>query len=299
MTKHMLSARSFDNVIAIAPWLAGKERTWRFPRQSTAAFIQCYDRENRVSLENVAVLASVCFTIDRLPSGYKMSNAAAVASIAMDHGLSDQWYGKLDLLVLYNGLTSDTKSAARHGWVEVAAAQLPPSAREDLLSTLRRSPQSFSMRARPGEDAQSTIESFGDDVPLTTAELLKRGLPPDAKVAMRVYETQELEPMRLTQGVFAGYPKDLYGLAISYRSALELPKTDFPMDFRLFHAVPVTKLFIRVELSDGSAVTYQVDVPSKKFGSKAVPPSELPEPIKSRFAEAYARALKANIIPPP
>ncbi len=299
LTKHKLSARSFDNVIAFAPWLAGKVRTWRFPRQSAVTFLQRYDREGRVSLDNVAVLASDCVASDWLSSSRRMSDSVAVASIAMDHGLSDQWFGKLDALALYNGLTLDTKLAARDDWVEIATSQLPPSAREDLMNTIRRSPQSFSMRARPGEYAQSAMESYGKAVPLTTAELLKRGLPAGAAVAIRVYETQELEPMRLTQGVFVGYPKDLFGLAISYRSALELPRTDPSMDFRLFHAVPITKLFIRVELSDGSAGTYQVDVPSKKFGSKAVPPSELPEPIKSRFAEAYARALKANIIPPP
>jgi hypothetical protein len=107
---------------------------------------------------------------------------------------------------------------------------------------------------------------------------------------MRILDDFRLTPISSQENAFLGGLDSIDTVARMHVAQLS-GRGDFgTFDFARFTMKPAQRFNLRIVLPDGRGASYFAEVTSYRFGSKPVAPDQFPEPLKSKFAAAVAKA---------
>ena len=284
-----------DHWITIAPAIRDTARATRFSRDSVSVFLKSFDRTGRVTVDNLAAFACANLIHNDYINGSAMWIAQRFTALGTSAQQPDVSQGNMQALVVYDSLNQLAKNRAKAGWVEGPASSLSKLTSARLKNLFLINPRGFSKPFHEKDDWDQTYLGANQPGVVDTRAFDKTGLPPDARVAIRVVDDTTLEPMQANMDVWTSFPRDIDQLAMFYRFAMEMPSGHEVLDYGRMYVVPTMRLDVRVTLANGTSVTYKVIVPSRKYGDKAYAPDQLPEPMKTRFAQALEKAKKSHI----
>ena len=107
--------------------------------------------------------------------------------------------------------------------------------------------------------------------------------PRGTQIAIRVFESDLLEPVPTSQGVYTNSAGSLTQLALRYVSSSQGRTPNLPFDMTQMYILPTERFELRIELPDGRSASFGTDVMSRKFGRVPHAVESLPEPLKTSF----------------
>ena len=273
-----------DRWITARPLHPEYVRANRFPRNAVARFLKAYDLDQRLTLENVSVLADACTDAEGRLTYTKLAMSGLLAGAAIPDAMSDQWSLSGQLLSVYASLPKLSKDAARSDWVSLPVTSLGGPTLNRIGALIGQQGKLVSTAPRTSNHPWWTdAHSINSYSPGPRLGALPGEFPKGTQIAIRVFESDLLEPLPTSQGVYTNSAGSLTQLALMYVSSSQGRTPNLPFDMTQMYILPTERFELRIELPDGRSASFGTDVMSRKFGRVPHAVESLPEPLKTSF----------------